>query len=150
MFRHLLVPIDGSPAALQAVKVAARFARTQRARMTAFWVGPNWEPGLYAYGDAVPHGYVSQRQHAAHVRRAARRHLGAARRVAASARARCRTEYVEGTSPYQEIVNAAKRFRCDLIIMASHSRGLSRLLLGSQTSKALAHAAVPVMVVRAR
>jgi nucleotide-binding universal stress UspA family protein len=51
--------------------------------------------------------------------------------------------------PYQEIVATAKRQKCDLIMMASHGRrGLSSLLLGSETSKVLIHSKVPVLVVR--
>lgn len=148
MFSHLLVPIDGSPAALRAVSVAARLAREQNARLTAFWAGPNWEPELYAYGDTAPRGYVSRRQHASHVRRAARRCLAPAARTAAQAGVRCRVAFVEGGSPYQEILKAARRLRCDLIVMAAHTRGFARFLLGSQTSKVLAHATVPVMVVK--
>ena len=51
--------------------------------------------------------------------------------------------------PYTEIIKAAKRNRCDLIVMGSHGRrGISRLLLGSQASKVLAHSTVPVLVIR--
>jgi len=147
MFKHLLVPIDGSPAALQAVKVAARFAREQKASLTALWVAPDWEPDLYAYADAVPAGYVSPQQHSAHIRKAAKRYLAAAKKTAAAAGAPCRGVYVEGSIPYLEIIKAARRHRCDLIVMAPHTQGISRLL-GSQTAKVLAHAEVPVMVMK--
>jgi nucleotide-binding universal stress UspA family protein len=54
-----------------------------------------------------------------------------------------------GEHPYAEIVKAAKRNRCDVIVIASHGRrGISRLLLGSETSKVLAHSTVPVLVCR--
>ena len=149
MFKHILVPVDGSPAALAAMKTAARFAKEQKGRVTAFWAGPNWEPNLYAYGAApIPAGYVSPEQHSAHVRAAARRYLGAAKKIAEAEGARCGTEFVEANIPYQAIVRAARRLGCDLIVMASHTRGAARALLGSQTSKVLAHAPVPVMVVR--
>lgn len=150
MFRHVLVPIDGSPAALQAMKVAARFAREQRARLTAFWAAPTWEPNMYAYAGAVPAGFISPRQHSAHARNTARRYLEAAKKVAAAAGASCKGLYVEGNIPYLEIIKAARRYRCDLIVMASQTGGLPRVLLGSQTDKVLAHAPVPVMVTRHR
>jgi nucleotide-binding universal stress UspA family protein len=148
MFKHILVPIDGSRSSLAAVRCAARLAREQKSRLTAFWVGPIWEPNLYAYDEKVPPGFISPSQHKLHVRKAARRHFAAARRAAGGRPAAFRCEYWEGSIPYLEIARAARRYRCDLIVMASHSHGLSRLLLGSQTSKVLAHADVPVIVCR--
>jgi nucleotide-binding universal stress UspA family protein len=148
MFKHLLVPVDGSDASLQAVKVAARFAKEQKARMTAFWAGPTWEPRMYAYVEPVPASFISPQRHSAHVKKTAKRYLDAAKSAAAAAGVRCAGAYVEGNIPYQEIIKAARRNSCDLIVMASQSRGLSRLLLGSQTAKVLANATIPVMVVR--
>ena len=148
MFKHIVVPIDGSRSSLAAVKCAARLAREQKARLTAFWVAPSWEPNLYAYDEKVPPGFISPSQHKAHVKKAARRRFAAARRAAGARSAAFRCEYVEGSIPYLEIVRAARRRSCDLIVMASHSHGLSRLLLGSQASKVLAHADIPVIVCR--
>jgi nucleotide-binding universal stress UspA family protein len=148
VFKHILVPIDGSAPSLAAVQRAARLAREQKARVTVFWMAPCWEPNLYAYDEKVPPGFVSPSQHKADVKKAARRHFAAARKAAGAGRARCRFEYVEGSVPYLEIVGAARRRRCDLIVMASHSHGLSRLLLGSHASKVLAYADVPVIVCR--
>ena len=56
MFRHLLVPTDGSPPSRRALRLAARLAGEQKpkARLTALWVAPAWEPGLYAYGGGLP------------------------------------------------------------------------------------------------
>lgn len=148
MFKHILVPVDGSKPSLAAVKRAARLAREQKARLTAFWVAPNWEPNLYAYDINVPAGFISPTQHKTHVKNAARRRAEAAKKAASAEGARCAFEHVEGSVPYLEIVKAARRNRCDLIVMASHSTGLSRLLLGSQASKVLAHSTVPVMICR--
>ena len=148
MFKHILVPIDGSRPSVAAVRRAARLAREQKARLTAFWVAPNWEPNLYAYDEKVPAGFISPSQHKAHVKAAARRRSAAAKKAASAEGARCAFQYVEGSVPYLQIVKAARRNRCDLIVMASHSSGLSRLLLGSQANKVLAHSTVPVMVCR--
>ena len=147
MFRSILVPTDGSPLSRRAVQCAVRLAREQKARVTGLWVDPAWEPNLYAYGDSVPPGFVSRKQHAARVRKAGARHLKAVKEIAAAAGVPCKCSCVEGVFPYLEIIKAARRSRCDLIVMASHSRrGISRLLLGSQTSKVLALADVPVLV----
>jgi nucleotide-binding universal stress UspA family protein len=147
MFRNILVPTDGSPMSRRAVRRAVQLAREQKARVTGVWVGPAWEPNLYAYGDIVPPGFVSPKQHSAHVKKAAARRLRAVKKIAAAAGVPCKCFCVEGAFPYLEIIKAARRSRCDLIVMASHSRrGISRLLLGSQTSKVLALSSVPVLV----
>jgi nucleotide-binding universal stress UspA family protein len=149
MFRNILVPTDGSPSSLGALKAAVRFASEQKARITGVWVGPSWEPNLYAYDRDVPPGFISPRQHAAHVGKVGNRYLAPVKRAAAAARVPCRCLCVQGAFPYVEILKAAGRNRCDLIVMASHGRrGISRLLLGSVTSMVLAHARVPVMVYR--
>ena len=149
MFRNILVPTDGSALSRRAVERAIRLAKQQKARVTGLWVGPAWEPNLYAYGESVPAGFVSRKQHSEHVRSAGARHLRAVREAAAAAGVRCTCTTVEGAFPYLEIVKVARREGCDLIVMASHSRsGISRLLLGSQTSRVLALADVPVLVCR--
>jgi nucleotide-binding universal stress UspA family protein len=149
MFKSILVPTDGSAMSRRAVRRAVRLAKEQKARITGLWVGPVWQPTLYAYDDSVPAGFVSPRQFAASVRKIAARQLGAVRKAAAAAGVRCRVASVNSNFPHLEIVKAARRHRCDLIVMASHGRrGISRLLLGSQTAMVLAYARVPVMVCR--
>jgi nucleotide-binding universal stress UspA family protein len=149
MFKNILVPTDGSAMSRRAIARAVRLAREQKARITGLWVGPAWEPNLYAYDRDVPPGFVTLKQHAAHVRKLAGRYLAQVRTAAAAARVPCKCQGVEGAFPFLEIIKAARRNRCDLIVMASHGRrGISRLLLGSVTSKVLAHAGIPVLVCR--
>jgi nucleotide-binding universal stress UspA family protein len=149
MFRNILAPTDGSPLSLRAVTRAIRLAREQKGRVTALWVGPAWEPNLYAYDEDVPPGFVSPRRHAAHLRKLAERRLAPVKKAAAAARVPCKCISTEGAFPFLEIVKAAKRNRCDLIVMASHGRrGIARLLLGSVTSSVLAYSPVPVLVCR--
>jgi len=70
--------------------------------------------------------------------------------VAAAAGVNCDTVHVEHDHPYQAIIDMAARESCDLIVMASHGRrGVSAIMLGSETVKVLTHGAVPVLVVRA-
>ena len=79
----------------------------------------------------------------------ATRYLGVVKKAAVAARVPCKTLYVMAEFPYIEIIKAAKRNRCDLIVMGSHGRrGISRLLLGSEASKVLAHSTIPVLVCR--
>jgi nucleotide-binding universal stress UspA family protein len=133
----------------RAVDRAVQLAKEQKARITGLWVGPAWEPNLYAYDIDVPSGYVSPKQHQAHVKKAADRYLAQVSHAAAAAHVPCRCHCVQGAFPYLEIIKAAKRGHCDLIVMASHGRrGISRLLLGSVASKVLAHAGIPVLICR--
>ena len=69
--------------------------------------------------------------------------------IAAAAGVSCNTIHVQHSQPYQAILDAAKNERCDLIIMASHGRrGISAIVLGSETVKVLTHSTIPVLVYR--
>lgn len=146
MFKNILIPTDGSPLSRRAIKRAVQLAKEQKARVTGVYVGPLWQPNVY--GDTVP-GFVTPEQHKAAVKKAADRHLRVVKKAATEANVRCNCLSTMGSYPYEQIIKSAQRNRCDLIVMASHGRrGISRLLLGSETSKVLAHTKVPVMVVR--
>lgn len=147
MFRNILVPTDGSLLSRRAIKKAVQLAKEQNARVTGFYVGPSWNPKVSE--DIVSSGVVSPQQHAAGVKKAATRILDAVKRAAAKAGVPCTCSYSTGDYPYLRIVEAAHTNGCDLILMATHGRrGISRLLLGSETSKVLAHSKVPVLVCR--
>jgi nucleotide-binding universal stress UspA family protein len=101
------------------------------------------------YAELAPMEVISPRDHAAAVARTAKRVLEAVKKAAAAARVPCRCRHVMGDHAYAEIIKAARRHRCDLIVIASHGRrGIARLLLGSVTSKVLAHSPIPVLVCR--
>jgi len=147
MFKHILVPTDGSEFSRKAIRRAVRLAKEQKARVTGFYVGPEWSPRVH--GDSVLTGYVSPGEHSEIVRKDALRLFAPLKRAAAAARVECRYLHIEGRYPYDEIVRAAQKNRCDLIVMGSHGRrGISRLLIGSETSKVLAHSKIPVLVER--
>ena len=147
MFKHILVPTDGSTLSGKAVRRAVQLAREQGARVTGIYVGPAWSPKVS--DDTAVVGYVSPAQHSEAVRQAAKRNFRALEKAAAAAGVQCKCLHVEGSYPYEKIVKAAEKNRCDLIVMASHGRrGISRLILGSETSKVLAHSKIPVLVER--
>jgi nucleotide-binding universal stress UspA family protein len=147
MFKHILVPTDGSPLSRRAIQQAVRFAKEQKARVTGLYVAPPYKPGVIE--DASMLNFVSPRQYEERTRTIARGHLKVIETAAASAGVRCETLHALSDFPYDEIVRAARRRKCDLIYMASHGRrGISRLLLGSQTSKVLALSTIPVIVCR--
>jgi nucleotide-binding universal stress UspA family protein len=147
MFKRILVPTDGSAPARRALKRAVQLAKEQKARVLGFYVGPPWQ--LPMYGEYVPPELLSPKEHNAAVKKTATRYLGAVKKAARAAGVRASVRYVLGAHPYDEIVKEARRRRCDLIAIASHGRrGISRLLLGSETSKVLAHSSIPVLVCR--
>jgi nucleotide-binding universal stress UspA family protein len=147
MFRNILVPTDGSALSRKAIKRAVQLAKEQKGRVTGYYVGPAWQPRLR--DDSIAYKVVTPDEHAASVKKTATRVLNVVRSEAAKAGVPCTTSFSTDDFPYMKIVEAASRNGCDLILMATHGRrGISRLLLGSETSKVLAHAKVPVLVCR--
>ncbi|MGC4080435.1 MAG: universal stress protein [Rubrivivax sp.] len=147
MFRHLLVPTDGSPLSQRAVVQAIAFARRYGARITFFHA----EPPLLVPMDGA--GVVIN----AHALQEAHERLDAAAyEMLAEADAQAQEAGVAADSvvlvsdrPYEGIIRTAERLGCDLIFMASHGRrGVSALLLGSETQKVLTHTRIPVLVHR--
>jgi nucleotide-binding universal stress UspA family protein len=147
MFHHILLPTDGSKVSTKAVKRGIDLAKKSRARVTAIHVVPEFklmvDDGITMLSPALKKRFEEEG------RKRAQQMLDD---IAGQARARgvrCATLCVAGDSPYQEIIAAARRKKCDLILMASHGRrGLSSLLLGSETAKVLLHTKVPVLIVR--
>ena len=147
MFKNILIPTDGSPLSRKAIKGAVRLAKEQNARVTGLYVAPPYNPRVIEEAAVVQ--FISPQEYAARTTVIARRHLKAVVRVASAAGVACDSLHAYNEYPYEEILRTARRKKCDLIYMASHGRrGLSRLLLGSETSKVLAHSKIPVMVCR--
>jgi nucleotide-binding universal stress UspA family protein len=147
MFKHILIPTDGSSRSVAAIDRAVRFAKEQGARVTGLYVAP---PARIFLPEDMSSMHVRlPRPDSATARRAGRRHLREVKQTAAEFGVPCDVVCAVNERPYEEILRTARRNECDLIYMASHGRtGLSRLLLGSQTSKVLALSKVPVMVIR--
>jgi nucleotide-binding universal stress UspA family protein len=79
----------------------------------------------------------------------AKRDLARAAELATSAHVSHDMVHRQEEQPYQAIIDTALAERCDLIVMASHGRrGVSAMLLGSETAKVLTHSTTPVLVVR--
>lgn len=147
MYKNILVPIDGSALSRKAARLAVRLAKEQNAKVVGFYVAPPYQPKVYA--DYVPSDFITPAQYATRAKKAAAQRLDYIRKTAQEAGVPCTTQHAMSDFPYMEIVKAAKRNRCDLIFMASHGRrGISKLLLGSETSKVLAHTTLPVLVSR--
>jgi nucleotide-binding universal stress UspA family protein len=147
MYKNILVPTDGSTLSQRTIRDAAKLAKKLGATLTGFHVAPTFRIEIYA--DYVPPDLLTPQQHAASAKKAAQRHLEVVKKSAAANGVHSTGYYVMSDSPADAIVKAARKYQCDLIYMGSHGRsGLTKLLLGSQTSKVLAHTHIPVLVHR--
>ena len=147
MFKHILVPTDGSILSLRAAKNAVRFAKVHGARITAFFAAPEYHPNIA--GDYMPANFVPLAEFEKQIQKTADKYLGQVKKLAAAGKVPCAGLYVSNDSPYQAIIKAAKTRNCDLIFMASHGRsGIAGLLIGSETNKVLTHCKLPVVVYR--
>jgi nucleotide-binding universal stress UspA family protein len=147
MYRNILVATDGSKLSAKAVTHAIALARALGAKLTAFYASPDYP--LPAYADGVMYDPVSPQEYAALCKKAADKILSAVGVKAKAARVRFASEQAIAAAPWQAILAAAKKQKCDAIVMASHGRrGVSALILGSETQKVLTHSKLPVIVVR--
>lgn len=147
MFKHILLPTDGSKLSGKAVKRGIDLAKKSGARVTAVHVVPEFklmvDEGITMLSPALKKRFEDEG------RARAQKMLDAIARQARARGVRCATACSASDLPYQEIIATARKNKCDLILMASHGRrGLSSLLLGSETSKVLLHSKIPVLVVR--
>jgi hypothetical protein len=146
-YQHLLVPSDGTRLSDQALAQAIALAKALGARLTLLHVQPPLPVSLIGMGDMLDPATIESLSLAAE--QESRRIVEEARSAAGSHDLEIQTEVLKQELPHRAIVEAAKRHGCDLIVMASHGRrGLSGLLLGSETQRVLLHASVPVLVVR--
>ena len=146
MYRHILLPTDGSTLSKSAVQSGIQLAKALGAQVTGLYVTSNIAatPLEACMRDTA----VRERLKAIFAEQA-RRYLAVIEAAAKAAGVRCECLCVAGDSPAREIVKLANTRRCDLIFMASHgAAGTSALLLGSETAKVLIHSAIPVLVHR--
>ncbi|MEK6426092.1 MAG: universal stress protein [Burkholderia gladioli] len=145
MFKHILVPTDGSTLSHKAIDGAIDLARTVGARVTAYACLPHYPCSPFAM-EAVVEPPVDFR---ARCEREARTHLDEVEAAARQAGVACDSCTSLHPSPYLGIIEAAERGGCDVIFMASHGRrGLGGLLIGSETQRVLTHTKIPVIVYR--
>lgn len=145
MYRHLLIPFDGSPFSAKAVDQGLAFAKDAGARVTILTV---IEPFNIFAPDADQIGNLFEEYTRQMEEKAAARLAQVAEKAAAAA-VPCDTVKITSGLPYKAIIETAEKAGCDLIAMASHGRrGLEAMLLGSETTKVLTHSTVPVLVFR--
>ena len=147
MFKHILVPTDGSELSQQTAQRAVSFAKETGASITAFYAKPEY-PITY-YGEGALIDPTTPEKFSALMDEQAATYLDAVAKLCAEAGVSCNTTSATSDVPYEAIIEAAEKAGCDLIFMASHGRrGISAMLLGSETNKVLTHSKIPVLVYR--
>jgi nucleotide-binding universal stress UspA family protein len=145
MFKHLLLPTDGSELSEAAIRKGVQFAKTINAKVTGFYVMPEFH--VFTYRTEMLED--TKEQFAKDCRAHADRFLAVIERAAKAAGVACDTALATSDHTYEAIIKAAEEKKCDLIMMASHGRsGVQGLLLGSETHKVLTHSKIPVLVYR--
>jgi nucleotide-binding universal stress UspA family protein len=145
MYKHILIPTDGSKLAETAVQHGIALAKETGAKITALIVSEPFH--IVAVSPEklkdTPASYKQRtEEHAAKI-------LGAVATAAMAAGVACETVHVQDDHPYKGIIDTAKSQQCDLVVMASHGRrGMSAIVLGSETVKVLTHSSIPVLVYR--
>jgi nucleotide-binding universal stress UspA family protein len=145
LFKNILVATDGSDLAAKAVEQGVVFAKEIGAKITAVTVT---EP-FHLLSVAPSQLEYTPLEFKKHAEAHAEKVLGMVSGAAKAAGVTCETLHVEHEHVYQAIIDAAEARRCDLIVMASHGRrGVSAVVLGSETVKVLTHSKIPVLVYR--
>jgi nucleotide-binding universal stress UspA family protein len=146
MYKHILIPTDGSELSNKAIRHGVALAKALGAEVTLATATEPW--------DAVVVGEVAvvlpPEQYEATASASATNVLAAARQIAEQeGMTGCHALHIKERHPAEGIVEAAKEKDCDLIVMASHGRrGFSRMILGSEAYEVVTHSAVPVLIVR--
>jgi nucleotide-binding universal stress UspA family protein len=153
MYKHILIPTDGSELSKKAVEAGVELARFINARVTGFtavpeYQAPSEDEWMSRHGRIVPR-MLSPDDYERDAKKQAEIALQAIADRARAAGVDYDAEYAQSDHPHEAIIRSAKKHDCDLIFMASHGRrGLSALLHGSETLGVLTHSTIPTLVYR--
>lgn len=147
MFNHILVPTDGSKLSLKALDLAAALANATGAKVSALHVAPSYMTMIG--GDGYMLTPITPKEWDISTAKLNARVSDLVKKRAAAKSVKVQFLSVTVDQPYIGIIDVAKRKKCDLIVMSSHGRrGISALLIGSETTKVLTHCKIPVLVCR--
>jgi nucleotide-binding universal stress UspA family protein len=146
MFKHLLIPTDGSELAQRAVRAGIDLAAALQAQVTLVTVSKPWR--IFSADPLV----VADRTELEYLKDSARigkERLRPGEEYAQSKGVKARALHIYEEHVWQAIIDAAHADICDLVFMASHGhKGAVTFVLGSQTAKVLVHSTLPVLVYR--
>ena len=144
MFKRILIPTDGSDITAKAVDAAVRLAKSVGAQVYTISVKEPFPYSAISEMQPTPPQEFYDAQE-----RIANKRVESVRDACTTAGVACEAHTVEALHPWEAIIEHAQRTDCDLLVMASHGRrGVTALLLGSETQKVLTHSTIPVLVVR--
>jgi len=147
MFKHLLIPTDGSELSRTAALQAVKLAKSLGARVTAFFAAPPATPVIY--DGFLPSGFTTTTEHQTMIEKTAAKYLGVIEKACAAAGVPCESVHETNEYPAEAIIALARKRKCDLVAMASHGRrGLASVVLGSTAQKVLTQSKIPVLVYR--
>jgi nucleotide-binding universal stress UspA family protein len=147
MFHRILIPTDGSTVARKAVKAGIALAKEIGATVIGYYAVEAIERLYYSEGRSARPFSIEALQK--RLNEQGEQFLAEVKKTADAAGVTCETVMTSPAAPYQGIIDAAKKKKCDVIFMATHGRGkLASLLLGSVTQKVLAQSKIPVLVYR--
>jgi nucleotide-binding universal stress UspA family protein len=147
MFTNILVPTDGSKLSQKAIGQAIALASESKGKVTALHVFPKFAGS--PYGTFGPAEDVLEEAHQRQAQAEGDRLFAAFHKSADKAGVPFDGLLIESHEVWTQVIATAKKKKCDLICMASHGRrGLSGVLLGSETNKVLTHSEIPVLVLR--
>jgi nucleotide-binding universal stress UspA family protein len=145
MYKHILMPSDGTPLSEAAILRGMRVASEAGAKVTGFYAVPTFHAFAYGAGMLEP----TRQSQEDEARARADKVLEFIQTTAAQYGVPCDTTTSISDHPYEAIIETARAKGCDLILMASHGRrGIQGMLLGSETQKVLTHSKIPVLVHR--
>jgi nucleotide-binding universal stress UspA family protein len=147
MFKHILMPTDGTEHSEKAIERGIELAKLCGAKVTGIHVVPDYRMTMAedsAFDPALP-GKMAEE-----ARARAESFLAFVKQTATKQGVSCDTEIATNSQPFDAIINTANERHCDLIVMTSRYRkGLVSLIMGSEASRVLHRASIPLLVFRA-
>lgn len=147
MYQRILVATDGSTLSKKAVRSSIDLAAATGAELVALYVVPRYPVSYFEGGITISNDEIARTEKQWSERGQAV--VNSVRDTAQSSGVKARAVVARSDLVAESIMAAAKKHKCDLVVMASHGRkGIKRILLGSETQHVLTHSTVPVLVLR--
>ena len=147
MYQRILVATDGSKLSKKATTSAIELAALCGAELIVVKVVPRYPQSYFEGGMALPAADVQKVEK--QWTDSAQSEVDAVKKAAQANGVESKGVVVKSGVVSEALLAAAKKHKCDLIMMASHGRkGIKRLLLGSEAQHVLTHATMPVLILK--